>query len=154
MPRRRPPRPARTHDEAIFARAHSRRAVPFAFVLDAIADLEPMTRPMFGCMAVYVDERIVFVLRDRADEPDDNGVWIATTRDHHASYKRELPCMRSIRVLAGGAVTGWQNLPADALGFEEAALRACELVSARDPRIGKVPERRDRRRRAAPDATE
>jgi hypothetical protein len=35
--------------------------------------------------------------------------------------------------------TGWQLLPADAENFEEAALRACELVLAGDPRIGKVP---------------
>jgi hypothetical protein len=38
-------------------------------------------------------------------------------------------------------VTGWQVLPADAPDFEEGALRACELVVARDPRIGKVPKR-------------
>jgi hypothetical protein len=30
----------------------------------------------------------------------------------------------------------------DAPDFEEAALRACELVAARDPRIGKVPKPR------------
>jgi hypothetical protein len=36
-------------------------------------------------------------------------------------------------------VTGWQVLPADAEDFEQAALHACELVLAGDPRIGKVP---------------
>jgi hypothetical protein len=46
--------------------------------------------------------------------------------------------MRSIQVLGKG-VTGWQILPADAPDFEEAALRACELIVAGDPRIGKVP---------------
>ena len=46
--------------------------------------------------------------------------------------------MRSIRVF-GKKVTGWQVLPAEANDFEEAALRACELVVAGDPRIGKVP---------------
>jgi hypothetical protein len=46
--------------------------------------------------------------------------------------------MRSITVL-GKAVTGWQVLPADAPDFEEAALRACELIVAGDLRIGKVP---------------
>ena len=39
-------------------------------------------------------------------------------------------------------MTGWQVLPTDAEDFEEAALRACELVLARDPRIGKVPGQR------------
>jgi hypothetical protein len=46
--------------------------------------------------------------------------------------------MRSIGLLRS-EVTGWQVLPADAEDFEEAALRACELILAGDPRIGKVP---------------
>jgi len=46
--------------------------------------------------------------------------------------------MRSIEVL-GKKVTGWQVLPADAEDFEQAAMHACDLVLARDPRIGKVP---------------
>jgi hypothetical protein len=46
--------------------------------------------------------------------------------------------MRSIQIFRK-SVTGWQVLPASAPDFEEAALRACELVLARDPRIGKVP---------------
>jgi hypothetical protein len=41
--------------------------------------------------------------------------------------------------MLGKDVTGWQVLPADAPDFEEAALRACDLVLAGDPRIGKVP---------------
>jgi hypothetical protein len=49
--------------------------------------------------------------------------------------------MRSIQVFRK-KVTGWQVLPADAPDFEEAALRACELIVARDPRIGKVPKLR------------
>ena len=46
--------------------------------------------------------------------------------------------MRSIRAF-GPAVTGWQVLPADAPDFEEAALRATDLVLTGDPRIGKTP---------------
>jgi hypothetical protein len=101
---------------------------------------------MFGCLAVYVKDKIVFALRDRRDEPEDNGVWLATTVDHHESLRKDFPNMRSIGVL-GKAVTGWQILPANADDFEDAALRACDFVLARDPRIGKVPgERRPRRR--------
>jgi hypothetical protein len=65
-------------------------------------------------------------------------VWLATTEEHHESLRREFPNMRSIQAF-GNKVTGWQVLPADALDFEEAALRACELIAAGDPRIGKVP---------------
>jgi hypothetical protein len=95
---------------------------------------------MFGCLAVYVQEKIVFILREKADSIIDNGVWLATTREHHESLRREFPNMRSIRVL-GKDVTGWQLLPSDAPDFEQAAMRACELVLAGDPRIGKIPAR-------------
>lgn len=114
------------------------KLVPHQFVLDAIASLSPYTRPMFGCLAVYVKDKIVLVLRDKPTSTPDNGVWLATTKEHHESLRRDFPSMRSIQVL-GKPVTGWQVLPADAPDFESAALRACEFILAGDPRIGKVP---------------
>jgi hypothetical protein len=117
------------------------KRVPHEFVLDAIAAVSPRTRPMFGCVAVYVEEKIVLILRDKPAAKADNGVWLATTAEHHESLRREFPQMRSIGVL-GKEVTGWQVLHADAVDFEEAALRACELILQGDPRIGKVPKRR------------
>src|SRR5207248_346805 len=114
------------------------KAIPHEFVLDAISALSPRTRPMFGCLAVYVGEKIVLALRDKPGQIADNGVWLATTVEHHESLRREFPMMRSIGVL-GKEVTGWQVLPSDAPDFEETALRACELIAARDPRIGKTP---------------
>ena len=124
-------------DDILFA-VKQRTSTPHEFVLDAIAALSPETRSMFGCLAVYVEDKIVLILRDKREATEDNGVWLATTEEHHQSLRREFPNMRSIR-LFGKEVTGWQVLPADAQDFEEAALRACELVLARDPRIGKVP---------------
>lgn len=115
-----------------------RKTVPYEFVLDALASLSPETHAMFGCLAVYIEDKIVFVLRDKAQDTVDNGVWLATTHEHHQSLRRQFPNMRSIQVFRKKA-TGWQLLPADARDFEEAALRACELVLAKDPRIGKVP---------------
>jgi hypothetical protein len=115
-----------------------RKSVPHEFVLDAIASLSPWTRPMFGCLAVYVQDKIVFILRDQQDDTGDNGLWLATTKEHHESLRREFPSMRSIQVLGSG-VTSWQVLPAEASDFEEAALRACEMIVDRDPRIGKLP---------------
>jgi len=129
-----------------FAVVKQRKAVPHMFVLDALAGLEPRTRPMFGCLAVYVGEKIALVLRDKIPPDPDNGVWLATTVEHHASLRREFPSMRSIKVF-GKPVTGWQVLPASATDFEEAALYACQLVIARDPRIGKVPKKKNSPRR-------
>jgi hypothetical protein len=121
-----------------FSAGKPRKAVPHEFVLEAVAALSPKTRSMFGCLAVYVGAKIVLILRDRRNGTADNGVWLATTEEHHESLRRDFPNMRSIQVF-GKKVTGWQMLPADAPDFEEAALRACELIAARDPRIGKVP---------------
>ena len=118
-----------------------RKKVPHEFVLEALAELSPWTRPMFGCTAVYIEDKIVLVLREKPGPSPDNGVWLATTVEHHESLRHEFPNMRSIKVL-GKKVTGWQVLPADAPDFEEAAMHACELVLARDPRIGKVPKSR------------
>ena len=118
-----------------------RKSVPHEFVLDALAAREPMTRPMFGCLAVYIEDKIVLILRDRQDWPRDNGVWLATTAEHHGSLHRDFPSMRSIE-LFGQETTHWQVLPADAPDFEAAALRACALIRAGDARIGKVPKRR------------
>ena len=140
-----------------------RKRVPHEFVLDALAALAPMTRPMFGCVAIYIEEKIVLILRDKSHPtkralrprsgqapggapdryPADNGVWLATTEKHHESLRTEFPRMRSIGLL-GKKITGWQLLPSDAPDFEGSALRACELVLARDPRIGKVPGRRSK----------
>ena len=94
---------------------------------------------MFGCLAIYVGNKIVLILRDKRGPDADNGVWLCTTEEHHESLRREFPNMRSIRALSK-KITGWQVLPADAPDFEEAALHACELIAARDPRIGKVPK--------------
>ncbi len=118
--------------------AKSRKQIPHQFVLDALAALSPLTRPMFGCLAIYVQEKIVLILREKPTYPADNGVWLATTEEHHRSLRSEFPHMRSIGLL-GKKITGWQVLPSEAADFEEAALRACDLVLARDPRIGKVP---------------
>ncbi len=125
-------------DDALLP-ALKRKGIPHDFVLDAIASLAPTTRPMFGCFAVYVGDKIVFFLREKSTHPADNGVWLATSEEHHASLRPEFPHIRSIGLL-GTKTTGWQVLPSDAADFEESAMHACELVLARDPRIGKVPQ--------------
>jgi hypothetical protein len=118
--------------------AIKRKPVPHEFVLEALDRVSPWTRPLFGSLAVYVGEKIVLVLRDKPTYPSDNGVWLATTVEHHESLRRDFPNMRSIELL-GKKVTGWQVLPLDAPDFEQASLRACEFIVAGDSRIGKIP---------------
>jgi hypothetical protein len=118
-----------------------RAAIPFDFVLEELAPLSPLTRPMFGCTAIYAGKKIVLIVRNKETDTQDNGVWIATVREHHESLLREFPSMRSIAVLGSGT-TGWQLLPVDDPGFEESALRVCGLILKGDLRIGKVPKQK------------
>ena len=126
----------------------TKNPIPYDFVLEQLDALAPYTRPMFGCTAVYVRDRIVLVLRRKEQYKQDNGVWLATTREHHESLRREFPHMRSIAVLGSG-VTGWQILPEDAPDFEESIVRVCRLIRAHDPRIGKTPKSKSRSARTS-----
>jgi hypothetical protein len=118
-----------------------KKPIPYPFVLEALERAQPYTKPMFGCTAVYVGEKIVLILRERDNSPKDQGVWLATTAEHHESLAKDFPSMRSIELFGPGP-TGWQVLPAKSDDFEEAVLKACRFVLKSDPRIGKVPKAR------------
>ncbi len=121
-----------------------KQKIPFSFVLDELDRLHPRVRPMFGCHAIYIGEKMVLILRSRDDFQDDNGVWIAAPLEHHASLKKEFSCLRSVRLL-GKAETVWQNIPAAEDDFEELALRACSLILKGDTRIGKIPKQKNKK---------
>ncbi len=124
------------------------KKIPFDFILEILSAAEPYTKPMFGCTAVYVGERIVLILRKKEDFTSDNGVWLATTGEHHASLAKIFPKMRSL-ALFGPGPTGWQILPEDADDFEESVVLACELILKNDQRIGKVPKRKSPKKKIA-----
>ena len=98
---------------------------------------------MFGCYALYLHQKIVLILRRRKVHPEANGVWLATSQEHHASLKKLFPSMRSIAVL-GDRETNWQMLPEQSDDFESSVIKACELVVNGDPRIGKIPSTKRR----------
>lgn len=99
---------------------------------------------MFGCQAIYVQNKIVLILRNRSDHRVDNGVWIATDYQHHRSLRNEFPTMRAIE-LFGKNGSAWQNLPSNAIDFEEAVISACRLIMKGDLRIGKTPKAKKRK---------
>ena len=120
--------------------------IPFVFVLDYLMPLKPTVRPMFGCHAVYVGEKIVLVLRHRYDHPEANGVWIATSSEHHASLKKDLPNMCSVYILSEGkSETNWQMIQLSADDFEASVTAVCEFILQRDERIGRIPKPRKRK---------
>lgn len=117
--------------------------IPFDFVLEQLYSENVVIRPMFGCFGLYVNNKIVLILRKKATSIKDNGVWLATDKKHHTSLKKLFPSMRSIKVF-GGKESNWQNLPADANDFEEMVTQACELILRRDDRIGRETKTRSK----------
>ncbi len=80
--------------------AAPKKKLPFQFVLDELEPLAPLVKPMFGCHAVYVGEKLVLFLCERESllDPqkvaDQQGVWLATTREAYASLAAEFPSAR------------------------------------------------------------
>ncbi len=116
-----------------------KKSIPFEFVLEELDHRLPYTKPMFGAYGVYIENKIIFILRNRPSFPEDNGIWLATAVQHHQSLIKEFPNMRSLKIFGPGP-TGWQVLPLDSDDFEESAFRVCQLVLKNDERIGKVPK--------------
>ena len=125
------------------------KTIPFSFVLDYLLPLEPYTKPFFGCHGVYVGEKIVFILREKESHSECNGMWIATFHEHHKSLKKEFPSMCSVSVLNDGdGETAWQMIHSEADDFESSAIHACELVLHGDPRIGKIPKPKKKKKKS------
>lgn len=119
----------------------TKKKLPFQFVLDELESLEPLIKPMFGCHAVYVGEKIVLFLYDLEKDIGEKGVWVATTRDAYASLATEFPAAR-VKPIEELNQSPWLQLPARAPEFEAQALHACALILQRDPRIGRVPKQK------------
>jgi hypothetical protein len=143
MPRPGPKSAALPFSDPLFV-PKRRKAIPHAFVLEALSSLSPETRPMFGCFAVYIGPKIVLLLRDKIDRPADNGVWLITTKEHHQSLRHNFPNLRSMSI-PGKGPPGWQLIPADSSDFEVSCMQACDLILGGDPRIGRVPKKTSRR---------
>ena len=105
-------------------RTKGKRPMPFPFVLECLYPKEYIIKPMFGCHAIYIGGKIYLILRKRSDHPSINGVWIATSIEHHASLRKEFPSMKSIEVL-GKSPTNWQVLQESSEDFEQSVIRAC-----------------------------
>lgn len=126
---------------SIYLTLMPKKNIPFDFVLDDLMPLDVTLKPMFGMWAIYAGEKIMLILRQREDQPEKNGVWVATSEEHHKSLKNALPSLRSIFTYEGSDKdTEWQLLPVEADDFEASVGKVCELIKNGDRRIGRIPK--------------
>jgi hypothetical protein len=119
------------------------KSLPFPFVLEELAPLDPVTRPMFGALGVYVGERIVMILRDKGPSDADSGVWLAFEPEHEAAVVSALPRLCPIELFRT-KVAGWKKLSSRSAEFESDVGVVCRLLLEGDERVGKVPGKKRR----------
>lgn len=115
----------------------SAKRVPFAFVLDELASLRPRIKSVFGFTHVYLDERLLFSLRDSVKQPGTNGMWVYTTTEYLESLAQEFPHLPRRQLWRSGR-KAWVVLASRLEDFEEYAFKACELILRGDQRIGRL----------------
>jgi hypothetical protein len=101
-------------------------------------------KPMFGCLAIYFRGYNVAVLaanpgeriyRNKKFQFDLwDGLLIPTSREHHASLKKNFSELIEHPILGK-----WLYLPQQSEGFEEVIMRIVNLIRRNDPRIGILP---------------
>jgi hypothetical protein len=122
----------------------TQKTPPHAFVLEALASLDPEVRRLFSGYGVYLGDRIVCMLRDHAKSPKDNGVWLVLSEGVNpadAALHEEFPSLRPIELLHE-KISHWLVIPSDSFTFEEEALHACDRLLHQDPRFGRIPKSR------------
>ena len=121
-----------------------KKQAPFPFVLEELVSIRPTVKQMFGFTHVYLDDKLLFSLRDSINKPASNGMWLYTNAEHIESLGREFPQL-SRRYLWRSGRNAWVILASKLEHFEEYVLKACDLILRGDPRIGRVSRRRFRR---------
>ncbi|WP_448697906.1 hypothetical protein ACFGVR_13930 [Mucilaginibacter sp. AW1-3] len=114
----------------------TKKPMPFDFLLDYLP-ANIIVKPAIGMFYVYFDKKIVLIFRQTNKNPQHNGIWISTQRQHHDSLKTEIAAITHFE-LEEGFDTTWLLLNDKHEDFESAAIQLCELVAHKDPRIGKV----------------
>lgn len=97
-----------------------------------LGDPSFIQKPMFGCLAYYIGGRLVLVTA--AHEKPWKGLLVPTSKEFHASLRKEIPALKKHPVLGK-----WLYLAESGDDFEENAGKIIWLIQSRDPRVGVEP---------------
>lgn len=129
---------------------------------DPLTEDSPIvTRPMFGCLAIYYQGLNVALLANETGTktyretiyPFDlwDGVLLPTSREHHRSLQTDFNDLVVHPVLGK-----WLYLPQQTEGFEDILETLVRLIRRNDPRFGIVPQakaKKNQQRRTRPSNT-
>jgi len=103
---------------------------PLLWVFESLEeDPRFVLRKLFSFDAAYLDGRLYLAVAG-GKEPW-NGMMVCTSREHHASIRRQFPQLASHKVLGK-----WLYLSQSHPEFESVAVELAAMARKRDPRLG------------------
>ncbi|RXR20380.1 hypothetical protein EQG63_00150 [Flavobacterium amnicola] len=110
--------------------------IPFSFIFDYLISLDLKIKPMFGMWSIYVEDKIMLILRQRDKNPQSNGIWVATHKEFHQSLKKDISALTSI----ASEEKEWLLISEENKDFETSVRNLCNLMLNKDLRIGRIPK--------------
>lgn len=130
-----------------------KKQIPYDFIFNELDGVDYITKPMFGCTAVYVGHKIVLILykKDKVEGkknplPEDVGIWVCIPDEYTQEMKKEFPQLRGVSFFENEN-SAWQCLPESHEDFESLALKFCRLIKKGDPRIGRIPKPKSKKKK-------
>ncbi len=125
----------------------SKKSPPYDFILEELGNIVTGIKPMFGAYGIYRDDQILMILRKKEKFDNDTGMWLGVVNGEYDSIRKTIPELRDLEMFGPGP-TQWQVLGEDLDNFEEVALQICALIKKKDPRIGRTPKTRLKKKTA------
>lgn len=91
---------------------------------------------MLGCYGLFVDQKLLMLLRERENEPEFNGIFIATQPQFFDALQNDIHTSNMTFDL-DGVGHSWIFLSEDLEDFHEKLQKTCDMIKANDERIGK-----------------
>lgn len=110
--------------------------VPYQFVLQCLYPVRPQIKKMLGGYGLFLNGKNIMLLRNRENNPEFNGVFIATQPEYFEALSNEIH-HTNMEFDVDGSHHSWLFISEDLDDFEAKVKIACELVKAGDGRIGK-----------------
>ena len=115
---------------------------PYQFFLDQLYPLEFRHKRMFGVDAFYYEDKIMFALFQKEEHPNDNGIWIATKKQHHQKLKHKFSSIKHIEYLS---IKNWLMLPESSEHFESEVHKLQQLIRDCSELVGNIPAPKKRK---------
>jgi hypothetical protein len=111
--------------------------VPFDFVLKELYPIRPTIKKQLGGYFLQLDKKLLFFLRDRNEQIEFNGVFVATEPEHFLALQNEIHTSK-MKFDFDGTHDSWIFISEDLDDFEQKVKKACTMIKNGDIRFGKM----------------